>query len=430
MLNLLLTWPMSVSVAVIAGWLSWWFLLRPTPIPPAAAHPYARPSVFYPLKVLVFYCLVKFRKRTAGSPGDAGYGAKSHDRVDLMERPQPLAPAPKAIDAVFFSGHASDGWGVILAMERRPSRLTSTLVYLRVPGVGLLVAPAHPDTIAFRGAEDEQRFEAGGVAIEAETPMKTWRLRFSGKLRRYDQPEGELFDVKLDLLWSSDLPHFDYDSDMDVLTTAKAFALETWTKEYFESLKEHHQTHYEQMGRLNGTATLNGATHDLSLPSFRDHSYGKLREWRLMHRYVFHHIFLDDGSMGVVGVVCQPSTCSRLVLGHWWTRVGEGAPVTCVDLQLHEHGEGGTPPKDYAFTFTAGGVDRVVEVLVEESPEHFLGWDWEARMVETWVKYRVNGSPGKGICEWNYQHLGGRPKALNDGDPEWTRPYRAKYLAA
>ncbi|XP_037792800.1 uncharacterized protein LOC119588168 [Penaeus monodon] len=395
MLNLLLTWLMGVSVTLVAGWLSWWFLLRPTPIPPTATHPYARPSVFYPLKVLVFYCLVKFRKRTAGSPGDAGYGAKSHDRVELMERPQPLAPAPKAIDAVFFSGHASDGWGVILAMERRPSRLTSTLVYLKVPGVGLLVAPAHPDTIAFRGAAAEERFEAGGVAIEPEAPMKTWRLRFSGKLRRYDQPEGELFDVKLELLWSSDLPHFDYDSDMDVLTTAKAFALETWTR---------------------STST--------ACPS------GKLREWRLMHRYVFHHIFLDDGSMGVVGVVCQPSTCSRLVLGHWWSRVGEGAPVTCVDLQLHEHGEGGTPPKDYAFAFTAGGEERVVEVTVEESPEHFLGWDWEARMVETWVKYCVNGSPGKGICEWNYQHLGGRPKALTDGDPEWTRPYRTKYLAA
>lgn len=53
---------MGVSVTLVAGWLSWWFLLRPTPIPPTATHPYAQPSVFYPLKVLVFYCLVKFRK--------------------------------------------------------------------------------------------------------------------------------------------------------------------------------------------------------------------------------------------------------------------------------------------------------------------------------------------------------------------------------
>nr|XP_027233425.1 uncharacterized protein LOC113824838 [Penaeus vannamei] len=382
MLNLLLSWPMGVSVAVIAGWLSWWFLLRPTPIPPAAAHPYARPSVFYPLKVLVFYCLVKFRKRTAGSPGDAGYGAKSHDRVDLMERPQPLAPAPKAIDAVFFSGHASDGWGVILAMERRPSRLTSTLVYLRVPGVGSWWRPPTRTPSPSGGRRTSSASRRGASPSRPRRPLSSIVQQYeksnniSDQLgtteQRYDQPEGELFDVKLDLLWSSDLPHFDYDSDMDVLTTAKAFALETWTKEYFESLKEHHQTTTSRWGDSTARPTPNGSDTRPLPPSFRGNSV----KWRLMHRYVFHHIFLDDGSMGVVGVVCQPSTCSRLVLGHWWTRVGEGAPVTCVDLQLHEHGEGGTPPKDYAFTFTAGGVDRVVEVLVEESPEHFLGWDW------------------------------------------------------
>ncbi|KAG0715011.1 hypothetical protein GWK47_012905 [Chionoecetes opilio] len=301
---------------------------------------------------------------------------------------------------------------------------------VQVPGDGVLVLPSHPDTVAFRHEDHEHCFTTSGLTITPLTPMRSWRLHFSGKLRLYNDPKDTLKDVTIDLLWSSNLPYFDYDTDMDTLTIAQAFARDPWTRKYFQQLQEHHQTHYEQMGHLQGSVTLNGNTQDIHLPAFRDHSYGKLREWRLMHRYVFHHVFLENGCKGVVGVVCQPSTCSRLVLGNWWSDAGEGVAVTGVDLDLRQHGEGGTPPTDYAFTFRAGGEQHVVEVEVEASPQHYLGWDWEARMVETWVKYRVDGVRGSGICEWNYRHCGGRPEALNDQDPAWAAEYRPKYLAA
>ncbi len=38
---------------------------------------------------------------------------------------------------------------------------------------------------------------------------------------------------------------------------------------------------------------------------------GTKRDWKLMHRYIFHHIFMSDGMKAVIGVVCQPHTCSR-----------------------------------------------------------------------------------------------------------------------
>ncbi|XP_045615430.1 uncharacterized protein [Procambarus clarkii] len=384
----------SVVCTGVGVWVAWWMLLKPTPPPTQAILPYTRKSLFYPLKVIIFYCFVKLRKKSGRFSKGAGYGSRSYSRVEMMERPQPLHPNPK------------------------------------VPGRGLLVSPKHPDTITFRDEKDEDKFATGNITIMPESPMKVWRLKFSGKLRPHDQPEGDSVDVKVDLLWTSNLPHFDFDTDMDILTTAKAFANEAWSKEYFTFLRKHHQTHYEQMGQLEGSVSIDGASSSLLLPSFRDHSYGKMREWRLMHRYVFHHIFLQDGSKGVVGVVCQPSTCSRLILGHWWTVLGEGAAVTSMDLQLHQHGERGTPPTDYAFCFTAGGVEYLVEAQVEVSAQHYLGWDWEARMLETWVTYRVNGVEGSGICEWNYCHGGGRPDALNSADPEWAIKYRPRYLAA
>ncbi|KAK3866638.1 hypothetical protein Pcinc_027840 [Petrolisthes cinctipes] len=442
MLAGLLSWVVVVLVSVVCGWVGWWLLLKPSPPPASVTRPYSCPSLLYPLKVVVFYCLVKLRKRQGESKNEAGYGMRSYTSVEEMECPQPLQPGPKAIDAVFFSGVGSkckDGhWGVVTAMERRPNALTSVLIYLKVPGQGLLVRPGHPDTVAFRKTENEGCFSSDGLTITPDIPMATWNIHYKGKLKKYDKEKEDVktkqnskeIEAELKLEWVSNLPHFDYDTDLPVLTTARAFAAEPWSREFFMHLREHHQTHYEQMGVLQGTVTLDGITHSLYLPAFRDHSYGREREWRLMHRYVFHHIFLEDGTKGVVGVVCQPSTCSRLELGHWWPRYGCGTGVTSVNLHLLHHGEGGTPPTDYAFTFTAGGVEHLVEVEVEMSPQHYLGWEWEARMVETFVKYRVDGVAGAGVCEWQYRHKGGRPDHLNASDPHWTQDYRPQYLSA
>lgn len=39
-------------------------------------------------------------------------------------------------------------------------------------------------------------------------------------------------------------------------------------------------------------------------------SAGVERDWDLMHRYVFHMMFLEDGTKATVGVICQPATGS------------------------------------------------------------------------------------------------------------------------
>lgn len=35
-----------------------------------------------------------------------------------------------------------------------------------------------------------------------------------------------------------------------------------------------HQTHYEQMGSLNGTLSINEEQFDINMQAFRDHSFG------------------------------------------------------------------------------------------------------------------------------------------------------------
>ena len=77
---------------------------------------------------------------------------------------------------------------------------------------------------------------------------------------------------------------------MSPYAAARAFAKETWNKQYFKDLEKAHQTHYEQMGRINGElvfyydenyseAKLDALSTEriiFEMPSFRDHSYGKL----------------------------------------------------------------------------------------------------------------------------------------------------------
>ena len=93
----------------------------------------------------------------------------------------------------------------------------------------------------------------------------------------------------MDLIWRSDEGIFNYDTDMSPFAAARAFAKETWNKQYFKDLEKAHQTHYEQMGTIDGELIFhsdevdNENTKDekkidkliLRMPSFRDHSYGK-----------------------------------------------------------------------------------------------------------------------------------------------------------
>ena len=108
---------------------------------------------------------------------------------------------------------------------------------------------------------------------------------------------------------------------------------------------------------------------------------------------------------GFVGVVSQPSTFSLLELGYIYLPSGECHPVQEVDLPLWQHGEGGQAPVDYGFRFKAGGHWYDVLVNVVDVAEVFMGWEWEARILERFCTYKVNGVPGWGVSECKYKLL-------------------------
>lgn len=132
---------------------------------------------------------------------------------------------------------------------------------------------------------------------------------------------------------------------------------------------------------------------------------GHKRDWTLMHRYIFHMMYLSDGTRISVGVVSQPSTTSHLEMGYVILADKSIHAIDSCDLLLYQHGEDGHPPKNLAFSFKAGG--RTYEVSVDEveyESVHYKGNNTEAKMFERFVKYHVNGVSGRGISEWHYNN--------------------------
>lgn len=353
--------------------------------------------------------------KTKAELSDAGYGMKSKNSTAAMECIQPLGDHPKAIDAVYFQGANGGGAYIVAATARRPHRVINGFVVLRIPEEGLLLSPKLPDSLMF-GSEDE--FGAEGLKFTPIEPMRKWKVQYKGQLRR--DTTKELVDVEIDAIWSSSLPFFDFDTDM-IGTLARGIARETWTRDYFQQLKDAHQTHYEQMGDINGSVTVAGKTYPFNVNSMRDHSYAQRREWKLLHRYAYHMIALQDGTRINASIVSQPCTSSVLELGYVNLPDGRIFPIDEIGLELWTIGEKGTPPKDYSFTFKAAERTWNVQVNVIEAPVFYIGWEWEARIVETMCIFEVNGVPGWGGVEFMYRNTAGRPDEIAAKDPEWTQ---------
>ncbi|KAJ2943572.1 hypothetical protein O0L34_g16681 [Tuta absoluta] len=277
---------------------------------------YAVPGKWYYLKYMCFAALFYFRKyayknREAGMKGDAGQGVKALAKPAEMDRAHLLSDHEKAFDAVFFISATKNeddkGIYVIAGCERRPMGMCNGVFYIGLPGKGLLKSRKLPDTVLF-GA-DVFEFGAEGLKITPVEPMEKWTVAYKGEMKYEHDPE-KVVNVEFHGEWIATTGYFDFDTDLYPPAVIRSIAKEKWSRKYFEGLKTAHQSHYEQFGILKCNFKIDGESFEYTLPSFRDHSYGHKRDWSLMHRYAFHHIFLQNGTSIAVGVVCQPSTAS------------------------------------------------------------------------------------------------------------------------
>ena len=95
------------------------------------------------------FCAIKLNKRKSRKGvgnKDAGFGLKAQSDSNIMETPQPLQDHPLACDAVWFGGGNNEGVYLVISGARRKMNILQSMVFLHIPGIGLLRHENHPET--------------------------------------------------------------------------------------------------------------------------------------------------------------------------------------------------------------------------------------------------------------------------------------------
>lgn len=59
------------------------------------------------------------------------------------------------------------------------------------------------------------------------------------------------------------------------------------------------------------------------------------------------------------------------------------------NFELYQNGENGSPPRDHAFQFEANNTVYTVQLKYECEFEHFVGDNWDARIIDRFVECNV-----------------------------------------
>ncbi|XP_044755840.1 uncharacterized protein LOC123314556 [Coccinella septempunctata] len=370
---------------------------------------YQRPNGYYWFKVTLMFIVLYIKKLINNiklaleSPEDL---LKFYEK---LEGNQELSPHKQAINAVHFNAANKDGNHLIVGMTRRKDKLIDGYIYIKINNeeIGLLESAKLPDTTLYQ-SDSCEGFEAEGLSVQCIEPMKIWRIKYQGKMKKNSIP-SKTFEVDLEMTYTSNFPIINYGDDSDPLTTAKCIALERWSGEYFQLLKEYRQTQYEQHGSIEGYAIVNGETFHLDMDSNRIRSFGNKGDWRDVHRYNLHMFSTENGDRFTVGDFCFPLTMSSFKMGFvYCAKEKRIHPITYNDFQLYQHGESGKLPSDYAFTLEAGRKTYTVKVDVIDSPHFYISKDWESEVVKRLCFFNVNSMKGWGTSECQQRNLLGR----------------------
>lgn len=128
------------------------------------------------------------------------------------------------------------------------------------------------------------------------------------------------------------------------------------------------------------------------------------RDWSEINRYVSHSIHLDNGIKASILVYSLPYL-TQIELGFVSYPNKTNHAIESCNFKLYQHGEKGTPGKDYGFTFNANGEIYDAKFVTEYESEHFKGNKREARILERFMTCEVNGIRGKAFSEWNYNNV-------------------------
>jgi hypothetical protein len=143
-------------------------------------------------------------------------------------------------------------------------------------------------------AENSKNPTAMGLSYKCEIPMRRWKIRYSGPMRRncthprnYEAlANSERVHVELDLTYETESPLFWYMRDDHPTCLASNLAQETWGMDFLRVCIKRtvDHAHYEDFGRAKGKISINhGPPQVFDFGTFRDHSWD-IRRWATMDK--------------------------------------------------------------------------------------------------------------------------------------------------
>lgn len=242
---------------------------------------------------------------------------------------------------------------------------------------------------------------------------KKWKLAFNGKLAKVFSGkdlsalttgrEAELKSpqetASFEGIFTATSEIFEFSRHMDTAPIARALSREKWSRSFLNSLKENHQVHYEQQGKIEGTLILNGRSFKISCSAMRDHSYGK-RDWDYMDRHIWLMALLDNGDALNVNMVRYPAV-SELQTGYF---ISEGK-TTCVDsvTSMDDLECNGHVPLAFQYTVKLSDGRTLLVSCKKELEFIFPFDDGKYTIFEGIGSFNLdNGIKGRGIIEFGF----------------------------
>ena len=232
------------------------------------------------LKNKVAWCMALIARRKESRK----YSASTHAELEAFHVP---VDHPFFNESYYFNGADERNQRFITRISRhgRMGGHSYVFLLLDIDGIGILSLEKddvksetqHPNPIAC------------GVSYTCEEPMKRWRIRYKGPMRRGCVPpssskmKDQFEDVELDLVYERTTPTFWYMRDDDLRTLAKNLSQEPWGYNFFKVCvtRSSHHAHYEEYGRATGTVRVGDSESTFDFGTFRDHSWD-IRRWAAM----------------------------------------------------------------------------------------------------------------------------------------------------
>jgi len=289
------------------------------------------------------------------------------------------------INSYYFSCHDMKGNSLLLRYAERGNKDTEVWF-------------AYKDEKGNAYVNEKQLYknEKTPVSVECKKTAKKWYFGYDGEIT--DQKTKKKVKAKFEGEFTATDKIFDFGYHLDSYVLAKAIAKEKWTKEFFKTLDENTQIHYEQPGSVEGVLVLDGKKTKLSLPAMRDHSFGK-RDWNYMNNHFWLMALMENGDNLNANRVSYPAV-RELQTGYF---VEDEKTICVSEAEIVGEISPNTAPD--SFTYRAKLTDgRELDVKCMKELEFvFPFYDGEYVIYEGIGTFEFDGKRGRGVLEfgWN-----------------------------